>query len=82
MKSLKIRVRHAITLLKITACPLEPEEKMAFSVVCQAIEDLSDPDPDNNSRSDWDSGHLTPWCEVIGLDSEYVFRVLHEQNLI
>ncbi len=82
MKSLKSRRRHAVMLLKITACPLEPEEKMAFAVVEQAIEDLSDVDPDNNSESDWRNGYLTPWCECVGLEYEYVCHILNGQGLI
>lgn len=81
MKQVKHRRRHAVMILKITACPSEPEEKLAFAVVEQAIEDLSDPDPENNSKDDWENGHLIPWCDYIGLDYEYVFRIINEQSL-
>ena len=82
MNSLKERKDLALIQLRKTANPVEPEEKMYFAVLEQAIEDIEDPDPRNNSRKAWNSGHLTPICDTIGLDYEFVLRILGEQNLL
>ncbi len=82
MKSLKNRKAFTIMQLKLAVRPVEPEEKMIFGILAQAIEDIDNPIVEDNSRGDWRNNHLAPVCETLGLDYEYVCRVINKNKLL
>ena len=81
MKPIKRRKRYAVLLLEQTARPADGDERLAFAVIAQAVEDVDAPGK-QNSQEGWHDGDVAPWCELLGLEYDYVCRVLNEQLLL
>ena len=81
MKSLKNRKAFAIMQFKKAVNPVEPEEKLIFGILAQAVEDAKHKNPNFSSTKDWRAGNLIPICDALGLNYEFVCRVMAEQRL-
>ncbi len=75
-----IMKKRVIELLHSNSKPGEPEEKLAFAVIRQAIEDIGVRGLEEEET--WENSDVNSWCQVIGLDYEYVLRVLRECSII
>ena len=53
------------------------EQQLMFAVLCQAITDLTDTLPLNNSRRFFETGRFMWFCQWVDLDPAYVLEVVN-----